>query len=66
MNQDCPDDPKPPSVDDVWVIEAGMDGKLLCIIVENDVDLPGLFRKAYHTDKVCSKILAHPEVHPHF
>jgi hypothetical protein len=66
MKQDLPNDPEPPSVDDVRVIEAGADGTSLRIIVENDVDLPELFRKGYHTDKVCSKILAHPEVHPRF
>ena len=34
--------------------------------IENDVGLPELFRKGYHTDTVCGKILAHPEVHPRF
>jgi hypothetical protein len=63
MNQDLPNDPEPLSVDDVWVIEAGADGTSLHIIVENDVDLPELFRKGYHTNKLCSKILAHPEAH---
>jgi hypothetical protein len=66
MSQDLPNDPEPSSADDVQVIEAGADGKSLHIIVENDVDLPGLFRKAYHTDMVCSKISAHLEAHPHF
>jgi hypothetical protein len=60
MNQDLPNDPEPSSVDDVQVIEAGAHGKLLHIIVENDVDLPELFRKG------CSKILAQPEAHPCF
>jgi hypothetical protein len=66
MSQDLPDDPEPSLVDDVHVIETGMDRKSLCIIVENDIDLLGLFRKAYHTDTVCSKILAHPGAHPCF
>jgi hypothetical protein len=46
------------------VIETSADSKSLYIIVENDVDLPELFRKAYHTNTVCSKVLPHPEVHP--
>jgi hypothetical protein len=52
--------------DDVCVIAADADGKSLRVIIENNVDLPKLFRKAYHTDIVCSKILTHPEAYPRF
>jgi hypothetical protein len=52
--------------DEVCVVAAGGDGKSLWVIIENDVDLPELFRKAYHTDMVCNKILAHSEAHPRF
>jgi hypothetical protein len=68
MNEDLLKDPTPlMDDDDVHVIMASADGKSLQVILENDVvDLPKLFRKAYHTDTVCSKILAHPEAHPRF
>jgi hypothetical protein len=67
MTEDLLKDPTPLMDDDnVHVIAAGDDGKSLRVIVENNVDLPKLFRKAYHTDMVCSKILAHPEAHPCF
>jgi hypothetical protein len=60
MNKDLLKDPALSSDDDdVCVIAAGTNGKSLQVIIENDVDLPELFRKAYHTDTVCSKILAH-------
>jgi hypothetical protein len=67
MNEDILKDPMP-SVDDdnVHIVTAGADGKSLWVIIENDVDLPELFRKAYHTDTVCNKILAHLEAHPCF
>jgi hypothetical protein len=67
MNEDLLKDPAPLMDDNtVCVITAGADGKSLQVIVENNVNLPKLFRKAYHTDTVWSKILAHPEVHPCF
>jgi hypothetical protein len=67
MNEDLLKDPAPlTDDDDVCVIAASADGKSLWVIIENDINLPKLFRKAYHTDTVCSKILAHPEVHPCF
>ena len=67
LNQDLAPDPvSSPADDDMRVITAGADGKSLQVIMENDVGLPELFRKAYHTDAVCGKILAHPEAHPHF
>jgi hypothetical protein len=67
MNEDLLKDPTPlTDDDDVCIITASADGKSLWVIVENDVDLPKLFRKAYHTNMVCSKILAHPEVHLRF
>jgi hypothetical protein len=67
MNEDLSKDPAPLTEDnDICIIAAGADGKSLWVIIENDVDLLELFRKAYHTDTVCSKILAHLEVHLHF
>ena len=67
MNQDpIPDPVSSPEDNDVHVITAGNDGKSLRVIIENDVGLPELFRKAYYTDTVCGKILAHPEVHLRF
>jgi hypothetical protein len=64
MHKDLLKDPAPLIDDnDVHVIAAGADGKSLQVIVENDVNLPKLFRKAYYTDIVCSKILAHPKTH---
>jgi hypothetical protein len=67
MNADLSKDPTALMEDNnMHVIVAGADRKSLWVIVENDVDLPELFRKAYHTNMVCSKILAHPEVHPCF
>jgi hypothetical protein len=66
MNQDLPDDPELSLEDNLHGIKASTDSKSLRIIVENDVDLPELFRKAYHTDIVCSKILAHLEAHLYF
>jgi hypothetical protein len=63
MNEDLSKDPAPlMEDDDVHVIAAGADGKSLQAIVDNDIDLPKLLRKAYHTDMVCSKFLAYPEV----
>jgi hypothetical protein len=51
---------------DIHIIVAVADGKFLQVIIEHNVNLPKLFRKAYHTDTVCSKILAYPEAHLHF
>ena len=55
-----------PEDDDVHVITAGDDGKSLRVIIENDVDLPKLFKEAYHTNAVCGKVIAHPEEHLRF
>jgi hypothetical protein len=63
MNENSLKDPTPLTDNDVCIIVAGADGKSLRVIIENNVDLSKLFRKAYHTDMVCSKILAHPEAH---
>jgi hypothetical protein len=62
MNEDLLKDPAPSvDSDDVHVITASADRKSLRVIIENNIDLPKLFRKAYHTDTVCNKILAHPK-----
>jgi hypothetical protein len=66
MNKDLPKDPAPLFDDDVCITETGADNQSLHVIVENDVNLHELFRKAYYTDTMCGKILSHPEVHPHF
>jgi hypothetical protein len=52
--------------DDVHVLEAGMDSRSLHIIVENEVNLPELFRKAYHTGTMYSKVLSQLEMCLHF
>jgi hypothetical protein len=64
MNEDLSNDPTPVADhDNVHVIMAGADRISLQVIVENDINLPELFRKAYHTNTVCSNIPAHPEAH---
>jgi hypothetical protein len=60
INKDVSEDPTLSlDDDDMHLIVAGTNGKSLWVIIENNIDLPELFRKAYYTNTVCSKILAH-------
>ena len=65
------DKKSPPSedtslTDDVTAIAASNDGKSLWTHVEETMDLQAIVKNTYHTDTICAKIIAQPDVHPMF
>ena len=58
--EDTPSDQPP------LAIESGVDGESLCARIERTFNLVDTIHKYYCKDPTFAKVLAHPEVHPHF
>ena len=66
LNQGTAEVPSKPPNDAPLAFESGMDGQSLHTHVEREFDLTQIVHRSYRKDPLFSKIMVHPEAHPHF
>ena len=66
MNEGAATAPIKQSDGEPLAIDSGANGQSLHTTVERDINLTSIACKAYRDDPLFTKILSHPEAHPHF